>query len=72
MKCVHCQHDAGRVTKGYECCALRLLAKAPDHIVKQHQATLSLVERETLPLLLWIERQRLIKVKLNGKKYETA
>lgn len=72
MKCPHCQHDAGRVSKGQTCCELRLLAKAPEHIVQQYQATLSRVERETLPLLLWIERQRLIKVKTNGEPNETA
>ncbi len=32
MKCAHCLTNAGRTTKGLECCELRMHAQSPKHI----------------------------------------
>lgn len=67
MTCLDCLIDAGRTTKGQACCELRSLASAPEAVVQQHLATLSRHERETLPLLLSMERQRLMQVRTQRK-----
>lgn len=59
MKCVHCQTNAGRITKGAHCCELRTLAQGPQYLIAAHSKTLTRRERESLPLLLWIETERL-------------
>lgn len=59
MKCIHCQTNAGRFTHGAQCCELRTLAQAPQWILNEHLQKLTRVERETLPLLLWMENERL-------------
>jgi len=63
MKCENCLSDTGKYTKSLECCALRMIAKAPRHNQKMMADKMTQREREEFRPLVLAEINRLREVR---------